>query len=822
MNEGKKYFFCLLSLLLFACSLHAQTWQINGRITDALTREPISYAYVAATGDSAFAFTDNDGNFIINIGSGTKTLAASARGYVTVTIPVSGIKKLHVDFEMTSNASQLKKLANKEGERPVELYVKKIVDNRQVNNALNNKYFSYHSYEKMEFDLTDISDKQRAKKAMQPFAFIFDNADSVTTNGKPYVPLFLSESVSDVYHRTNPVQKIEIVRASKTAGIEKLSLIQVLKDIYRDITLYDDYINVFGKSFISPVSYEGLKHYNYAITDSSVIFGKWCYKITFTADKRFEPTFNGDFWFNDSTFALQRITLSLNKTAMINFVEDFAYVKVFSYAEENRWIPAREHLVVKFANHQDGMSIVGRKTKFFTNTKIDDASSDSVFEKKSYIYMDPLAFDRNKAYWRKNRSEVLTQRESDIYELLDTLKKLPAFQVYVGALIVGLSGYAEIGKINYGPWYNLVSRNNIEGARFRFGGRTNDKFSTKWQLEGYGAYGTKDGKFKYMTGVRYTLQRKPFRAIGFQYKNDYVQPGLNEDYFKDEGWLVIFYKKNPSSKLCKMISRKLYFDAALSSGLSMRVQYLRNEFRQQPESIDFSYYANDAHNEIKNDLNVSELWFNFRYSYQEKFIEKKFKRVSIGSDYPLVQLHFIKGLKNFLGGRFNYAKTGLRVSHDVNFFPVGYMKYSVEAGKVFGTLPYPLLYVHSGNESVVFDYTGFNLMNDYEFVSDQYLSGAMEHHFDGYFFRKLPLIRKLNWREIVSARVLWGHFSKENRELLINAPVSNIKTLPYMEAGVGLENILKLFRVDALWRFNYLSNPDAKHFGIRISAQLLF
>lgn len=819
-----KYFnyFLLFLLLMFGPKTSkSQTWEITGQVIDVLTREPVSYAFITATNDTAIAFTDNNGYFLIRISASAKAIISSAKGYVTATIPVSSIKNMNLNFELSTSASQLKKEANKDGQRPVELYVKKIIDNRQVNNALNNNYFSYHSYEKMEFDLTDISDKQKAKKAMQPFSFIFDNADSVTTNGKPYIPLFLSESISDVYHRINPVQKIEIVKASKTAGIQKLSFIQVLKDIYRDIIIYDNYINVFGKSFISPVSDEGLRHYSYSISDSTVINGKWCYKIVFAAKKSFEPTFNGELWFHDTTFALQRITISLNKTAMINFVEDFAYVKVFKSMNENKWVPEREQLIVKFTNHEDGMSIVGRKTKYFNNAKIDDSSADSVFKRKSYIYLEPHAFDLSKSYWRKNRMEVLSQRESDIYDLLDTLKRLPAFQVYVGAIIVGLSGYAEIGKINYGPWYHLVSRNDVEGVRLRFGGRTNDKFSTRWQMEGYGAYGTNDGRFKYMSGLRYTLTRKPFRAIGIQYKNDYVQPGLNEDYFKDEGWIVILFKKDPSDQLCKMISRKIYFEAALSSDLSVRIKYLRNEFKPQG-SIDFSYYANEPRTVIKNDLNVSELWLNFRYSYKEKYIEKKFKRISLGPDNPVLQLNYIKGLRNFLGGQFSYTKLGMRVSHRVNFFPIGYFKYNLEAGKTFGILPYPLLYVHRGNESFVFDYTGFNLMNDYEFVSDQYASATFEHHFDGYLFRKIPLIRKLNWREIVSARVLWGHFSKDNRALQINAPISNIKTLPYMEAGVGLENIFKIFRVDALWRLTYLNNAEAKHFGVRVSAQLLF
>jgi len=195
----------------------------------------------------------------------------------------------------------------------------------------------------------------------------------------------------------------------------------------------------------------------------------------------------------------------------------------------------------------------------------------------------------------------------------------------------------------------------------------------------------------------------------------------------------------------------------------------------------------------------------------------------LGSDLPVFQLNLIKGLKNFWDGEFNYFKVAFRISDKLKLFPYGHMTYAVEAGNVFGTVPYPLLYVHRGNESSLFDYTAFNLMNHYEFISDRYASLCAEHHFDGYALRKIPLIRKLDWREILSARILFGHLSDENKEILVDdALVSNIRSTPYVEAGVGLENILKLIRIDALWRLTYLDLPNASNLGIRVSMQLLF
>jgi len=822
LNAVHLFFLLFFATLIFSSQSQAQTWSISGKVIDALTREPVDYAYITAEGDATFALSDIDGNYTINITSAATAIVVLADGYTKLTIPVKNITNLKLNIELTANASVLATEARNEGERPVERLVEKIIENREKNDPQNNDYFSYRTYEKIEFDLANVSEKIKEKRMMKPFAFIFDNMDSVTTNGKPFLPFFFTETLSDVHHKSKLKQKREIVIASKTAGIENLTLIQLLKDIYRDITIYDNYINVFGKSFISPVSAEGLKHYYYTIKDTSIIDGRTCYKIIFSAKHKFDLTFSGEIWFHDTTFAVQRITMYLGKSAMINFVDDFKYVKVFKNVTDNKWVPDREQLVVQFSTREKGMSIIGRKSQYYDDSKINQPPADSVFKITSTIRFDPDAYDQTNRYWRDHRLEKLTDREKDIYDLVDTLKKLPAFQIYVGSVVVALTGYVPYGKIDYGPYYNLVSSNTVEGLRFRFGGRTNDKFSTHLQLEGYGAYGTSDGVFKYMGGIRYAIKRKPYKAIGFQYKNDVVQPGLYEGYFKDEGWIVILFKRNPSDKLCKVVSQKFYFDAAYRFGLSFRLQYLKNHYTPLG-NIDFTYYANDSRTEIKNDLHVSEFWLSARYSYGEKFIEKKYKRYSLGSDNPVFQLSYIKGLKNFMDGEFNYTKIAARITDKLKVFPYGHLHYAIEAGKVFGNVPYPLLYVHRGNESGLFDYTAFNLMNHYEFVSDRYASAAVEHHFDGFALRRVPLIRKLDWREIVSARILFGHLSQVNKQILYDpAAVSNISTTPYVEAGVGLENILKLIRIDALWRLTYLDNYEASRFGVRLSLQLLF
>lgn len=801
-------------------SLNAQAI-ITGKVLDAFTREPVPYAFVTALNDTAFVFADGKGNFNLAVSYSVTALTATAKGYMPVTLSLARIPGYHVIFELTSSAQTMQQEARKTGSDIIEKYVNRIFQNRESNNPVFNDFYTYRVYEKLQFELNDVTDELKRNKMLKPFDFLLEKADTLGTNQSPSLPFFFTESTSDVYHRNAPLQKREIVEGSRSAGVENLTLIQILKDIYRNVAVYDDYINIFGKSFVSPVSREGMKHYDYVISDSTIIEGKKCYRVDFFSNNRFERTFSGNFWFHDTTFALQRITLLLDKNAHVNFIDELAYVKVFTCINENKWVPSHEQLVVKFSRKVNGMSITVRKSRNYSGHTLNIPVDKKIFRRGSYVTMSPDAFDRSREFWNERRPESLTEREKKIFELADTLKTIPAFQAYVATLVVLFTGHVEYKKVDIGPYYHLLSSNDVEGVRMRFGGRTNDKFHTRWRLEGYGAYGFKDREFKYMGGIRYAIKRKPFMALGIQHRHDLVQPGLHEPLFRDEGFLVILFRRNPSDRLAMMNGNKIYFENSFRNGMSFRAQYLNNFYK--PRSIFFNTYSEASETLQQEYLRISEVSLLMRYSYQEKFIEKKNKRTSLGSDFPVYQISLTKGLDGFLKGSYNYTRIGIRIAHRLNTFPYGFLDYAFEGGWSDGTVPYPMLFVHRGNESWRYDYTAFNLMNHYEFYTDRYLSATVVHHLDGWLWRRIPLLRKLDWRELISAKVLWGHLDKNNRNLMMPpSPVSFIKDHPYVEAGTGLENVLRFFRVDMLWRITYRQNPGVQLNGIRVSAQLIF
>ncbi|MFM8950265.1 MAG: DUF5686 family protein, partial [Bacteroidota bacterium] len=353
-------------------------------------------------------------------------------------------------------------------------------------------------------------------------------------------------------------------------------------------------------------------------------------------------------------------------------------------------------------------------------------------------------------------------------------------------------------------------------------GRTGPKFSSRLRLEGYTAYGAKDEEFKYMGGFRYFLHTKPRMAIGARYKNDVVQLGQSENAFQDDNILSSLFRRNPADKLTQQESYRFYYEQEFYSGFSYRLS-LDHGILRPLGSLDYSYYSDFESNQVRNVINMSEASLVLRFAYREKFVEGESGRVSLGSEYPVTRLVYTSGLKGVMDSDFSYHKLTAKLDDNIPLPPFGYTYLAVEAGKVWGSVPYPLLHVHQGNESYFYDYASFNMMNYYEFVSDQYASLFVVHHFDGFFLDKVPLLRKLKWREVASLRAVYGGLSDSNRKLLVKPDeVGSLSAKPYVETGFGVENIFKILRFDFMYRLSYLDNPDIAKFGIRGSLQITF
>jgi len=818
----------ILNLVLFVLVLLSpskaigQTTKVSGKVSDALTNEPVPFANVAFKGTRIGAVTDINGNFTIETNEPTDSLTASFVGYKAVTLKINRGKSQTANFLLKTSEVELLEVVVKAGENPANILIKKVIDHKDENDRNRHEYFSYELYNKLEFDLTDIPPDFKEKKLVKPFAFIFDNVDSNVTNSKPFLPFFITETISDVQYRKNPKATKERIKASKISGLENESVTQFLGDMYQNIDVYDNYMNIFGKSFVSPVSNVGLLYYKYYLTDSAFFDNQWCYKLKFKPRRKQELTFTGECWIHDTTFAIRKIDIRVVDDANINFVEDLAVVKEYTRVDNQYWMLSKEMLVVDFAARKDGMGLIGRRSASYKDFTINVPIPEESLSGPENIVVDDNSTGKDESFWAEARHDSLSDREKKIYSMVDTIKTLPAFRTYVDIITLFFTGHYEVGKFEIGPYFTLFSFNQVEGARFRLGGRTGPKFSERLRLEGYAAYGAKDEEFKYMGGFRYFLQTKPRMAIGARYKNDVVQLGQSENAFQDDNILSSLFRRNPADKLTQQESYRFYYEQEFYSGFSYRLS-LDHGTLMPLGSLDYSYYSDSESNQVSNVINMSEASLVLRFAYREKFVEGDKGRISLGSEYPVTRLVFTSGLKGVIESDFSYYKLTAKVDDNIPLPPFGYTYLAVEAGKVWGSVPYPLLHVHQGNESYFYDYASFNMMNYYEFVSDQYASLFVVHHFDGFFLDKIPLLRKLKWREVASLRAVYGGLSESNRKLLVSPDeIGSLSAKPYVETGFGVENIFKILRFDFMYRLSYLDNPDIAKFGVRGSLQITF
>jgi hypothetical protein len=431
------------------------------------------------------------------------------------------------------------------------------------------------------------------------------------------------------------------------------------------------------------------------------------------------------------------------------------------------------------------------------------------------------AMDKDDHYWELARHDSLTNRERGIYEMIDSVKNIPLFDTYMDLGYMLASGYYIWGNFELGPYYKLVSFNAIEGVRMRLGGRTSNQFSTRLMLEGHVAYGTEDKRIKGGLGFLYMLNKNPRRTLSGSFLYDLVQLGQSQDAFSQESFFAVFFRRNPANKLSMLERYQLAYEHEWVQGFSNTIAFSHRKLFPVGES-QFVVYPEPGVPEVEDNIISAEIELKTRWAYKERYIHGEFTRITVGTKYPVFELQYGYGIPGVFLSEYEYHRLQFQVKQWFNVFSIGWSKYILEAGKIWGTLPYPLLKLQPGNETFLFDEYAYNLVNYYEFIHDQYVSLYFTHHFDGFFFNRIPLMRKLKWRTVIHGRALIGSLSDANKDYS-DIPGEQIeRETPYYEAGAGIENIFKFFRVDAIWRLTHHDQNKPRNFGVFISAAFSF
>ncbi len=821
-------------LFLFTSLLLAQT-KVSGIVLDE-NKKPIGYANVAFKGTSEGIITNEDGRFYLESTQNRKVLSISFVGYTS--------KEIQLDKPVTYNMivslangeelSEVKIFAGKVSKKdnPAVDILRKIWARKRQNGLRQFKQYQLEKYEKVEFDMNTIDSAFMKSRVFKGMEFIFKQVDTSKITGKTYLPIFINEALSDVYGDNIKNKVKEILKANKNSGFNtNQQIIAFIKDLYNEYDIYDNYLRFYDKSFTSPLSRTGIDVYNYVLKDSAFIDKKWCYNIVYYPRRKNELTFKGDFWVNDTTFAIKDINMQVTKSSNINWIKEIYIEQEFDVLNDSVFLLKRDYMMTDFALNKKEKSrgLYGKRTTLFKNHKFDIEKPDN-FYVEQVNNQDDLAYKKSDDFWEENRFENLNKDEIGVYKMLDTLQTNKRFkQLYNLVSILG-SGYIQKGNLDIGPLFSTVGFNEVEGMRLRVGGRTYFGQNDPWRIQGYTAYGFKDNKFKYGISGKWMIDKRMRIIIAGGNRRDIEQIGASLTTTND-----VLGRSFASSALFTSGSNGKLTNINLSS-FSVEMEPIKNFTLQTGFSyrtlssaspvFSLDYYTTlpDAFGNggvIQSEVKQPEVNFQIDYTPGRKAVGNGVEREYVDSPYSRVFVNYSNGLKSSSTTSFEFQKLQLYYKQPIIIGGLGRLNAIIETGKTFGEIPLGLLSIVPGNQTYFTIENTFNVLDFYEFEADQYATFQLEHNFGGRIFSRIPFMRKLNWRETIGVKGIYGTITDGNRAINASGLVYQAPEKGYWEYNAGIGNIFKVFKLEFSWRGSYFG-PETRNFAIKGSFGFYF
>ncbi|MCU0471415.1 MAG: DUF5686 and carboxypeptidase regulatory-like domain-containing protein [Arcicella sp.] len=846
----------VLKLLLFSFialthqNLFAQ-YVITGRITDAKNGDPLPFATVGLKGINVGAQTNFEGVYTIK----TKFMADSI--YVSTVNYKKKVKVLDrkaltqtIDFQLQGEAKSIDEVVVYSGENPAFKILRKLRENAEKNDRKRLTAFEYDSYSKMELDVDNISDKFKEKKVMKQIQGAIEKFEKIAgEDGKAVIPTFISETISKFYFRESPARKKEMVLKNniKGVGVKEGSFVSQLVggNIFANYNFYDNFVPFLGKDIISPTGNNWKGTYSWYLSDTTDVDGHICYGMEFDPKNDKDLVFVGKAYIDTTSFALVQIDATIGKQANINFIDKIKISQELEQTPEGAWLPAKTRFLIDIA--EISKNSAGMLLKMYISNRnfvLNKPKELSFYDLPVEVAEDSKEPDPN--YWLEARHESLSAQDVLASKLIDTVRNVPIVKTYVEIAEIIASGYKRFNKFAIGPYINLLAVNNEEGLRTRFGFKTLAGFDKKWILKGWAGFGTKDLVLKYGGEVNYILSRRHWTVAGIKHSYDIERIGLTPELIGDNKIFYAFTRWGNYSGAFYRRENEIFLKTEPTKGISFNVSFttrsfdplFKFQFRTKPEL--------GAQSPTLDGYDDSFVTIEARFAKGETYLMDGNERIGLGTRrVPVVTLAYQHGIKGVLGSNFNYHRFTAKVYQSFRVGSMGRSDYTLQAGYIPSALPAPLLFPHLGNQTFFYNRAAFNTMHFFEFVSDKFVSLNYNHNFEGLLFNRIPAIRQLKWRLIASANVLFGSQREENIELMKDAiPVINPRpssnglrprynfsaldpNIPYLEVGYGIDNIFKIFRLQAFHRLTYLDHeaPDGKlpkSFALRASVHFSF
>lgn len=821
-----KYFNMLFLMLSISLTASAQT-KVSGVVKDS-QGIGVPFANVIFPASTEGTITNEEGRFYLESENSYSAVQVSFVGYATTDVPLENRVSYNLDIILEEAAESMKEVFIYTGKQskknnPAIDILRKIWANKRNNGFGQFKQYAHDKYEKVEFDLNTIDSALVNSKLFNGMEFIFDQVDTSRITGKTYLPIFINEASSKIYGDNVINEKKEELLGNKNSGFStNQTLIAFINDLYNDFNIYDNYLKFFDKSFTSPLSTTGINTYNYVLADSAYIKDKWCYNIIYYPRRKNELTFKGDFWVNDTTWAIKEINMQVNKSANINWVKEIYIEQEFDVLNDSTFLITRDYFMSDFSlrKKEESQGIYGKRTTLYDNY-VFDRERPREFYKKQIKGYDQSIYTRDDEFWDKNRMESLSKDEKGVYKMLDTLRTVPRFKSLYNIGTTLISGYYdwEMANLDVGPVFSVFGFNDVEGVRIRLGGRTYFGQNDPWRLEGFGAYGIKDDKFKFGISGKWLLDNRSRFIVAGGYRRDVEQTAASLTSSTD-----VLGRNLASSSLVTVGANDRLTNIELTNfsleteplkNLIVRTDFTYRNLSSASPTFNLDYYTDASQTAVESVVDQAEVALSLIYEPGKVTSGYGVERTVTNDWFPTLFMRYTKGMDGILNSDFDYEKIQFSYRQPWRVGGFGTFLSNVEVGKTFGEVPLSLLSVIPGNQNLFSIYGTFPQLNFYEFVTDTYLSVHLEHNFGGRLFARIPWLRTLNLREIVSLRGAYGDISDENRA--INAtgePYLAPSDKPYYEYSFGVGNIFKILRIDFNFRGNYNDLPDARRFGV--------
>ena len=854
-----KYIKSFLLFLLLGCCISVSAQNIQGVVTDSLTNEPIPYLSVFYEGKGVGSITDNDGNYKVETRKGWNKLTFSAVGYVTKVVNIiPGVtKNLNVrmrpdDIMLDEVVVKPKREKYSRKNNPAVELMKKVIAHKKNNKLSENDYYQYNKYQKITMSLNDVTPEMLEKGMYKKMPFLKDQIELCEETNKFILPISVDETASQKIYRKHPKSEKTIIKGMSSTGVNELfatgdMLSTVLKDVFTDVNIYDNDIRLLQYPFISPISSsDAISFYKFYIMDTTFVDKDKCFHLTFGPNNSQDFGFTGHLYvLADSSYTVKKCTMNLPKKSGVNFVDNMDIIQEFEQLPNGEWVLKTDDMIVEMTLMKIMQGFQIRRTTRYSDYAFDELPQ-QLFKRKGAEIKEADAMMRGDDFWNQYRPVPLTQTESSMDMLVKRLEQMPGFKYVIFVLKAFIENFVETGtkehpsKVDIGPVNTMISNNYIDGLRLRMSAQTTANLNPHLFFKGYYAYGFKDHRSKYMGEVEYSFNKKeylprefPKNSITFSYQYDVMSP--TDKFLKtDKDNVFVSFKTSTVDQMSYVRNIALKYENETQFGLKTTVEVKHST--DEPTG-GLAYITNDDQKTLVPEIQTMEASLAFRYAPGETFVNTKQRRIPVSFDAPVFTLSHTAGFKGVLGGEYNYNLTEIGLYKRFWFSSWGKIDMFVKGGAQWNKVPFPLLIMPAANLSYILQRETFNLINNMEFLNDRYASLDVSWDLNGKIFNRIPLLKKLKWREAIGFKMLYGHLTDKNNpmkhpgdsELFLfptrdGRPTSFVmdpKT-PYMECSVGIHNIFKILHIDYVRRLNYLDHPDANKWGVRFMVMMTF